>query len=75
MYEKVNPYDLINQSEKNREIRQDGYSGKNKWNVFCDGKAATIFARDAAAAMWTAGKIWGLNMKRIGYMDIRCKRA
>lgn len=72
---KINPYDLRNPGKRDGEIRQDGYEGENRWFVACRGRAALVYARDRAAAIWTAAKHWGMNMRGIGNEDFVCRKV
>lgn len=49
----------------NRQLRAEGYSGKNKFHVFFGGsRMATVFAGDAVSALWTAAKHWGMDPRK-----------
>lgn len=73
---KINPYDLKNSGlPGDREVRQDGYEGKNKWFVACRGRAVLLYARDRAAAIWTAARHWEMNMRSIGNEDFVCRKV
>lgn len=66
-YEKINPYDMKN-PPKRTGVYQDGYTGKKKWMVAHESfGVVTVYARDLAGAIWTAGKFWGENPKKAAF--------
>ena len=54
-----------NRAAGQTEIRAERYSGKQRFLVAHDNYAPlTVFAPTAAAAIWTAGKHWGVSPKK-----------
>lgn len=65
----VNLYDVAaaarEKAAADRGLRADGYTGKNRYQVLHGGgRAVTVFARDAASAIWTAAEHWGMDPRK-----------
>ena len=68
----VNLYDVAaaarEKAAADRGLRADGYSGKNRYQVLHGGsRAVTVFARDAASAIWTAAGYWGMDPRKVEF--------
>ena len=65
----VDLYEMARQSRaQNRELRAEGYAGKNKFTVYNDGfSPVTVFAGSMQDAIWTAAKHWKVDPRKAAF--------